>query len=165
MATRKPKTVYFRRKREGKTNYKKRLHLLISEKLRLVVRISNTKVIAQIIQFDPKGDIVKVAKESSELTKMGWKGSLKNIPAAYITGMLIAKEALNKGIEEAILDTGLLSPKSGGKVYAFLKGAVDAGLNVPHNEKIFPSEERLNGTHINNFDKEQLQKIKDKILN
>jgi large subunit ribosomal protein L18 len=164
MATKKPKTIHFRRKREGRTDYKKRLHLLLSDKPRLVVKVTNTKIITQVNVFNPKGDIVKVAKTSTELNKLGWKGSLKNLPAAYLTGILMGKETLKKGINEVILDTGLLSPKSGGKVYAFLQGVVESGLTIPHNEKVFPTEERIKGQHIENFDTNQVEKIKEKIL-
>jgi len=41
-----------------------------------------------------------------------------------------------------------------------LKGALDAGLNVPHSEEAFPSEDRLLGKHI----EEHLNvKISDKV--
>ena len=33
-------------------------------------------------------------------------------------------------------------------MFAALKGMVDGGLEVPHSEDIFPSEERLSGEHI-----------------
>jgi large subunit ribosomal protein L18 len=33
-------------------------------------------------------------------------------------------------------------------VYAALKGALDAGLKVPHSPDILPSEERIKGKHI-----------------
>jgi len=33
-------------------------------------------------------------------------------------------------------------------VYAALKGMADAGLEVPHDEDILPSDERINGEHI-----------------
>ena len=49
MANKKTYTVPFRRKREGKTNYKKRLGLLKSKSLRLVVRKSNKHILVQLV--------------------------------------------------------------------------------------------------------------------
>jgi large subunit ribosomal protein L18 len=146
---RKPKTVLYRRKREKKTDYNKRLKLLLSNKPRLVVRITNQRVLAQIVEFTPLGDKVVAAAESFALKKMGWKYSCKNIPAAYLTGLLIGKKGQEKGSKEVIFDTGLVSPLKKGKVFAFLKGVLDAGLNVPTgSEEIFPNEARISGQHI-----------------
>jgi large subunit ribosomal protein L18 len=64
--------------------------------------------------------------------------------------MILANKAKQKNIGEAILDLGLQIPHKGSKLYAALKGATDAGLSVPANEKIFPSAERLSGKHITN---------------
>jgi len=36
----------------------------------------------------------------------------------------------------------------GSKIYAVLKGASDAGLEIPHSPDILPSEERIKGGHI-----------------
>lgn len=152
MANRKPRTVMYRRKRESKTDYGKRLKLLLSRQPRLVVRFTNQKIIAQIVTFTAAGDKVHVATDSSALKKLGWSFSLKNIPAAYLTGMLIAKMALKKGQKLAILDTGFKTPLKKGKVTAFIKGVVDGGLNLPHgDEKMFPDEARISGKHVQDY--------------
>ncbi|RLI74833.1 50S ribosomal protein L18 [Archaeoglobales archaeon] len=143
--------VPLRRRREGKTNYRKRLRLLLSKKPRLVVRITNKRIIAQIIEYHPDGDKVLVATDSSKLRKYGWLGDLNNTPAAYLLGILIAKQALDKGINEAVLDIGLHSPTKGSRVFALLKGVVDGGLNVPYNEEVFPDESRIKGEHIASY--------------
>ena len=65
MVSRKPRTVPYRRKRENKTNYLKRLKLLISRKGRLVVRFTNKRVLAQLVEFTSKGDKVLVGVDSS----------------------------------------------------------------------------------------------------
>lgn len=140
--------VPYRRRREGKTNYRKRLKLLLSRKPRLVVRITNRRVIAQIIEYDPKGDRVLVGVDSSMLTKYGWKGDLNNTPAAYLTGLLVAKKALEKGIKEAVLDIGLHTPTRGGRVFAVLRGAVEGGLEIPHSPEVLPDDSRIRGEHI-----------------
>ena len=65
-------------------------------------------------------------------------GSGKNTSSAYLTGYLCGKKALKEGIEGAVLDLGLKTSINGSKIYAALKGAVDAGMNIPHNESILP---------------------------
>ena len=145
MARNNPKTVLYRRKREGKTNYPKRLKLLLSGKLRVTVRFTNSKVIAQIIQFTPTGDKVLVAIDSSSLKKFGWNYSGKNFSAAYLVGLLLGKKSLEAGHNEGILDTGSRTPVKQGKTCSFIKGLKDSGFNVPCDESIFPSEERIRG--------------------
>jgi len=141
--------VPYRRRREGKTNYRKRLKLLLSRKPRLVVRITNRRIIAQIIEYHPDGDRVLVGVDSTMLARdYGWKGDLNNTPAAYLTGLLVAKKALEKGIKEAILDIGLHTPTRGGRVFAVLRGAVEAGLEVPHSPEVLPDDSRIRGEHI-----------------
>ena len=65
-----------------------------------------------------------------------------------MTAYLCAKRALANGVESAILDIGLKSPIKGSKVFAALKGAVDAGLEIPHGDFIFPEDERIRGEHV-----------------
>ena len=141
----------FKRRKEGKTDYNARLRLIGLDKLRMVVRITNNHTITQIIKVDPQGDETVVSAHSKELEGLGWMGSGKNTSAAYLTGYLCGKKALNEGIEEVTLDIGLKSSIKGSKVFAALKGAVDAGLNIPHNEVVLPAEERINGEHIANY--------------
>ena len=165
MATKKPKTVLYRRKREGKTSYLKRLKLIKSGKSRLVVRITNQKVIGQVIDFTEQGDKVLAGVDSSSLKKEGWNHGTKNLPAAYLTGLMLGKKALANKCEEVILDTGFKSFLKGGKVSAFLKGVVDSGLNVPHgSDDIFPSEDRIMGKHINDKLPTDVEKVKQKIM-
>jgi large subunit ribosomal protein L18 len=75
------------------------------------------------------------------------------------------------GIERAILDAGLNPPVYGSRLFAALKGIVDSGLEVPHSEKIFPTENRLKGEHIAEYarilkqdDKERFEKQFSKYL-
>jgi large subunit ribosomal protein L18 len=140
--------VQYRRRREGKTNYRKRLKLLVSRKPRLVVRVTNRRIIAQIAEYTPLGDRIVVSADSSMLAKFGWKGDANNIPAAYLTGLLIGRKAVEAGIKEAVLDIGLKTPTKGSRVFAVLKGAIESGLEVPHSPEVFPSDERVRGEHI-----------------
>ncbi|MDI9643133.1 MAG: 50S ribosomal protein L18 [Archaeoglobaceae archaeon] len=140
-----------RRRREGYTNYRRRLKLLLSKKTRFVVRITNQRVLVQLVSYSPGGDRVLVSVSSEKLREYGWKGDLNNTPAAYLTGLLAGKEALKSGIKEAILDIGLKSPVKGSRVFAVLKGAVDAGMEIPHNEEVLPDDSRILGEHISKF--------------
>ena len=149
MANLKPKPVLYRRKRESKTDYNKRLKLLASRKPRAVIRFTNRKIIAQIIEFSPQGDLVRAAVSSNSLKEQGWAASHKNVPAAYLTGLLLAKKALAAGVHESIMDTGFKQPKLKGKIYTFLKGLIDGGLAVPYSgESIFPSNDKIQGEHL-----------------
>jgi len=133
--------VKFRRRREGKTDYKKRLALVKSKKIRIVVRKTNKKIIAQAMKFDPKGDVAVACAESKDLKKFGWYGT-NNTPSAYLVGYLLGKKL---GKKDAVLDIGRKHPSHGNVVFAALKGAVDAGVNAPFSAEAMPSEERLNG--------------------
>lgn len=160
----------FKRRRLGKTDYEKRLKLLFSKKPRLVVRRSLKYIKVQIIDFDTKGDKTLASASSQELKKLNWKFNSDNLPSAYLTGVLIGKKSLEKGIKEAILDIGLYSSPKGSRVFAVAKGAIDAGLKVPCGEEIFPSEERISGQHIAEYKEKfkdlpkEFERIKQKIL-
>ena len=162
MSTKKPKVIPFRRKREKKTNYKKRLSLLTSRKLRLVIRKSVNNTLAQLVEYVPSGDKVLFTVKSNALRKIGWENSTSNLPAAYLIGYMLGKKAVDAGIKEAILDLGLHSTKSS-RLFACLKGVVDAGLIIPHDEKIIPVEERLKGVHISEKIVKDVETIKKKI--
>ncbi|MGB7970222.1 MAG: 50S ribosomal protein L18 [Methanobacterium sp.] len=138
----------FKRRREGKTDYRARLNLIGLDKSRLVVRITNQHTIAQIINVKVNGDETVVSAHSNELKNMGWLGSGKNTSAAYLTGFLLGKKALKAGITAAVLDIGLKSSTKGARIFAALKGAVDAGLKVPHGDVILPQENRIRGEHV-----------------
>ena len=154
----------FRRKREGKTNYKKRIAYLSSGLPRLVIRRSSKNMSAQIIIYEPKGDKVLASSNSAELKKLGWKLAGSNTPASYLVGFLIGKKAVEKKIPEAILDFGLYQPKSGSKVYAALKGAIDSGLKVPYDESVIPKQERIEGKHISDYKKTDVKKQFEEVL-
>ncbi|MDP6155712.1 MAG: 50S ribosomal protein L18 [Candidatus Thermoplasmatota archaeon] len=156
--------VPFRRRREGKTDYRKRLALLKSGKHRLVVRKTLTKTIVQVIEYNPLGDLVRAAALSTELSSRGWTHSFSNTPAAYLTGLLAGKRALKKGISEAVLDMGLSVPVKGSKSFAVLKGVLDAGVEIPHGEKILPSGDALKGAFISNEIAADFDKTKERIL-
>ncbi|MCD6469468.1 50S ribosomal protein L18 [Candidatus Bathyarchaeota archaeon] len=142
-------TVPYRRRREGKTDYRLRKKLIISKIPRLVVRKTNKHIITQLVEATVIGDIVITSAHSQELRKKyGWLGDLNNLPAAYLTGLLCGLRAADKGVKKAILDIGLHTSSRGAAVFAAMKGFVDAGVEVPHNESILPDESRIRGEHI-----------------
>jgi len=143
--------VQLRRRKEGKTDYKARKALVISGKPRLVVRNTLKNVIAQIIVAKPHGDEVLVSAHSRELKKYEWKAHAGNLPSAYLTGLLCGLKAKAQGVKEVILDIGLHSPSKGARVFAMLKGVLDAGVHVPHSEEKLPDEKRIEGEHIAHY--------------
>lgn len=145
--------VQVRRRREGKTDYKARKAFIVSGLPRLVARRSLKNIIVQIVVAKFGGDEVMVSAHSSELRKKyGWTASTGNVPAAYLTGFLCGLKAKKEGIAQAVLDIGLKAPTKGSRLFAVLNGALDAGLNVPHDESKL-AKERIKGEHIAKYGK------------
>jgi len=136
-----------------------------TKKYRLVVRRTNRKIIVQIIYQTIQGDRVLAQANSTELKRFGIEAGLTNYASAYATGLLVARRLLAelklgdkfKGVEnidgeffdimakeveqrpfKAYLDVGLVRTTTGNRVFGAMKGAVDGGLYVPHNNKRFP---------------------------
>lgn len=166
----------------------------------LYLVLVRSDIVCQIVAAKLVGDEVLCAAYAHELPRYGIKLGLTNYAAAYAVGLLIARRMLVKvgladiytGKEEAdgemyeieeegnrrpfkaLLDVGLSSTTTGKKVFAVMKGAVDGGMNVPHNEKRFPawtkdegfsSEElkkRILGTHVAEFMEELEEEDPDK---
>ena len=143
--------VEFRRKRESKTDYAKRITFIKSGIPRIVVRKTLKNIHAQLIEFNPDGDKVLVSASSKQLEKLGWKYSRSNLAASYLVGFMLGKNASKKGVKNAILDIGMNISTKGSKLYALLKGVVDSGIEVPYSEEILPSDERIKGKHIADF--------------
>ena len=140
--------VPMRRRREVRTDYHQRLRLLKSGKPRLVARTSNKHARAQLITTGSQGDETSASAHSGDLTEFGWEAPTGNLSAAYLTGLLAGKRAVAAGIEDAVLDIGLHSPTPGSKVFAIQEGAIDAGLEIPHNEDVFAEWPRTRGEHV-----------------
>ena len=147
------KFVPYRRKLDGRTNYRKRLKLLISGSPRLVIRKTNKNMIVQFVLYSEDGDNVIVTTNSTELKKLGWSHATGNLPSAYLTGFLAATKAKEKKLTNAIVDLGLQTPAHGSRLYAVIKGAVDAGVSIPCSDDAFPSMDRIVGKHIASFNK------------
>ena len=155
--------VSYRRKRQGKTDYKLRLGLIKSGKPRLVIRRSNKNLSAQIVEFFPAGDKVLISAHTRELSKYGYNYNCCNTPAAYLLGVLLGKKARDKVIKEAIMDIGL--KRKSERLFAFIAGASEL-IKIPHSKEDLPKTERLLGKHIEEYKKIRLgiDKIKEKIL-
>jgi len=164
--------VKFRRRREGRTDYQARKALITQDKnkyntpkYRMVVRITNRDIIAQIVYAKIEGDKVLCAAYSHELPRYGISLGLTNYAAAYATGLLLARRLLKQlkldkvyegtkditgeethvedvpgkpGAFKCYLDAGLSRTTTGAKIFAAMKGAVDGGLNIPHSNRRFP---------------------------
>ncbi len=135
-----------KRIRDNKTNYRKRAAILIGRHSFVTVKVSDQNIAAQVLKPTPTGDIVIASAHSRELEKQGWKGALNNLPACYLTGMLMAKKALEKGVKNAVLYVGKDHFTS--RVAACMKGIVDGGVSMPVSEESLPDEERITGQHI-----------------
>jgi large subunit ribosomal protein L18 len=141
--------VHFRRRREGRTDYRVRLKLLKSGQPRAVVRLSERRVRVAVVTFDPSGDRVLASADSAELAGVEFPaGSFASTPAAYLTAYLAGLRAKALGRAEAVLDLGVRRPTAGGRLSAALKGLLDAGIAIPHGEEGFPSADRLAGSHL-----------------
>jgi large subunit ribosomal protein L18 len=127
--------------------------MIISRLPRVVVRRSLKHMNVQLVEASSKGDEVIASANSQELKKFGWKAGCGNLPSAYLTGLLCGKKAVNKKVKKAVADIGLHQPTKGARVFASIKGVIDAGVDVPHKTVKFPPEERLIGQHIADYAK------------
>ena len=148
-----------KRIRNEKTNYKKRKIMLMSKRDFITINVTNENTQVQILKPEITGDKVIASAHSRFLLKDGWKGSRKNIPAAYLTGYFAGKKALSKGVDNAIVYSG--TRKYTQRMAAGVKGIIDAGIKVPSSEEAFPSEERINGEHLKV--KNDIETVKSKI--
>jgi len=149
-----------------------------SKKYRLVVRRTNARILCQIIYSTLTGDRVLCSAESDELRAHGLTAGLTNYSSAYATGLLIARRLLKqvglsgdyKGQEKvdgeyynssdnqegdrrpfkALLDVGINRTTTGARCFGVLKGAVDGGVDVPHNNKRFPGYVRAHVEVVTN---------------
>ncbi|GER57325.1 60S ribosomal protein L5 [Striga asiatica] len=95
--------VKFKRRRQGKTDYRARIRLINQDKnkyntpkYRFVVRFTNKDIIAQIVSASITGDHVLSAAYAHELPRYGLEVGLTNYSAAYCTGLLLARRVLKK---------------------------------------------------------------------
>lgn len=128
------KALDFRRRREAKTDYGKRLSLIKGNLDKVVIRKTNRRIIGEIVRYQETGDIVIAYVDSAVLaSKYKWP-SRSNRPTAYLTGLMLAKIAKEKkladGNTEFVLDIGLSSPVQNSIPFVFAKGCVDGGMKL-----------------------------------
>lgn len=146
--------VPFRRRREGRTDYRLRMKLIQSNLPRFVARGSLKHFMAQVVEARVEGDRVLASTHTNELKKrFNWLGAYGNIPAAYLVGLLTGLKAVKLGVKEAVADVGLHKPSVGSRVFAAVKGAMEGGLKIPCGREILPSEDRVCGEHIASYAK------------
>lgn len=155
--------VAFRRRREGRTDYRHRAALLRSGVPRAVVRKSNKGMSVQFIEYRDGADFVVASAVSKELAKLGWTLPGKNSPGAYLTGLLAGTRAKEKGVGEAVLDIGLREPTKGSLMFAALKGLIDAGVEIPHGDGMLPADDRVAGKHLREGAAAAFEEVKRKI--
>ncbi|KAE8718298.1 60S ribosomal protein L5-1 [Hibiscus syriacus] len=179
--------VPFKRRREGKTDYRARIRLINQDKnkyntpkaTKMLLRIlkavflslyfylkksGNKDVTAQIVSANIAGDTVLASAYSHELPGYGLEVGLTNYAAAYCTGCFWGVASSDARMDEniramwryiatgedysvdptdtrrpfrALLDVGLIRTTTGNRVFGALKGALDAGLDIPHSDKRF----------------------------
>lgn len=142
-------TAVPRRTRQNRTNYRKRIAILVGRHSFVSITVSNQNIMAQVLKPQVMGDIVITAVSSKELLKYGWKGSMNSMPSCYLTGLLLGIRTLEKGMKNLVLYTGKKSFTT--RVASCLKGIIDAGVSIPVSEVSLPEIERLNGGHISRY--------------
>ena len=154
----------YKRKMNGKTDYKHRLNLLKSGKLRLVIRKALNNILLQVVKYEPNGDKILTSVHSSSLKKYGWDLHRGNLPSAYLAGLLCGKLAKEKNVEETNLDLGLAKSVKGSVQYAAVKGFIDSGVKVPCSEDVFPNVDRIEGKNISEEVNKKFSEAKLKIM-
>ena len=145
-----------RRRNEGKTDYPARLQMLHAGVPRLVVRKSNKYLLAQAVISREAQDTVVCGAHSDELISKGWSkdmhNSLKSVPAAYLTGFLLGTKIKkdHKDIQRLVVDLGIARSTKGSRLYAVVKGMIDAGFDVACSKEVIPSQDRIEGKHMKN---------------
>ncbi len=156
-----------RRRREAKTDYSKRIKLLKSERPRVIFRKTNKYILSQYIKSKAAQDSIIFEVTSKELLRTGWpkemSGSLKSLPASYLTGFLVSKKIIKEKMEEPIVDWGMLRTINKTRAYAFLKGLIDGGLKISCKEEAFPEEDRIKGKFLKEDFSKKFEEIKLKI--
>ncbi|MEK6830322.1 MAG: 50S ribosomal protein L18 [Nanoarchaeota archaeon] len=160
------KRINKRRRREGKTDYAKRINLLKGGSTRIVFRKTNRYLTAQYVKSKQAKDAAEFGTSSKMLLQYGWpekaSGGLKSVTASYLLGILVGKKIIDKK-KLPIIDFGMIRTVHKSRAYAFIKGLVDSGMAIKHKEGIFPDENRIRGEHLKN--KIPFEEIKLKITN
>ena len=85
--------------------------------------------------------------------------SLKNLGAAYLTGLLLGTKLKVLKYNKIILDTGLIKSTKGSRIYSAVKGIIDVGIPLACDKEMFPEEARIKNEEIASF----FDKVKSQI--
>ncbi|MEM3791188.1 MAG: 50S ribosomal protein L18 [Candidatus Micrarchaeaceae archaeon] len=141
----------FKRRREFKTNYRKRVKIVKGMMKRIVVRRTNRQIIAQVVQYKGNGDLILSQLNSKALNSLGWP-SRPNRPTAYLLGTLLAKKIKEKSISGPfILDIGLNTPSKNSIPFVLGKALKDEGIDIRMNMEV--DEELAKGKKIEEYAK------------
>ncbi len=155
------------RRIKNKTDYLKRLKLLKGKIPRVVFRKTNKHIIAQYVTSKEAQDKVEIEVNSKKLLTVGWpkefEGSLKSIPAAYLTGYFIGSAIKKEKKENPIVDFGMTKVRHKTKVFAFLKGMIDSGIKIECDKEFFPEEEKITGKNLKKDFSNSFKEVKSKI--
>jgi len=153
----------FRRRREGKTDYRKRKGLILGRTPFVCVHVSGKYIYSQVLKPSPQGDTTLASASSRDLAKkFGWKGSTKNLPGAYLTGYYLGHLAAAKNLDEVVMYSGVGRFIHGSRIASLISGARDAGLKVKVDEESLPDEDRISGKHIANYSQKLEKEDKSK---
>ncbi|MGI0091865.1 MAG: 50S ribosomal protein L18 [Nitrososphaerales archaeon] len=153
----------FRRRREGKTDYRKRRGIIVGKQPFLSVRVSGRYIYAQVLRPTPSGDLTICSASSRDLTKkFGWRGSSKNLPGAYLTGFYLGQLAQVSSVKSVIVYSGVGRFIHGSRIASVIDGAKEAGMEIQVDEKTLPDESRVKGSHIAEYAKKLEAQDKDK---
>jgi len=154
-----------KRRRKNKTDYKSRFSLLKSSAKRIVVRRTNRYVLLQLVETIEAQDKILRGISSKQLIENGWdaklSGSLKSIPACYLTGMSFAKLLDKK--ERYIVDLGMARNVKGSRLFAVINGLIDGGVEIKVKKESLPPQEKLEGKHTKKGIDALIKKIKAKL--
>jgi large subunit ribosomal protein L18 len=153
----------FRRRREGKTDYRKRKGIILGKTPFVSVHISGRYIYSQVLKPSPTGDLTVAAASSKDIVKkFGWKGSTKNLPGAYLTGYYLGHLAGEHDLKEAVVYSGVGRFVHGSRIASLISGARDAGLDIQVDEESLPDQERISGKHIAEYSKKLDKEDKEK---
>jgi len=134
-----------RRNREKRTNYRKKFKInnsYINEfkniGFKCVIRKSNYSMSSFLIYPSIVGDFVIIFSNSKELFKYGYVNSSIHSFSAYFLGLLCSRKFLIKfNIYEktyilTYLDIGFQKATFGSKIFVFIKGMNQGGIQIPY---------------------------------
>jgi large subunit ribosomal protein L18 len=92
-----------------------------------------------VVKFIQDGDRTLLTVNARSLEKQYKWSAKRKVWTAYLTGLLAGKKAMENKVKKTIPDIGRYTPSKGAIVFAALKGAIDAGLEMGLDEEKVPT--------------------------